>query len=120
MIVFCDGGSENNGSEYSHGYGSYKLGDEYPERVELGTGATNNECEYGILIAALKAVRERGLTGAQIFSDSRLVVEQVNGRWKLKAQHLAPLLREARELMRETGSTLQWTRRDQIVAQLGH
>ena len=35
----------------------------------------------------------------RVRADSKLVIEQLSGRWKVKADHLRPLLREARELL---------------------
>jgi ribonuclease HI len=52
---------------------------------------TNNEAEYEALIEGLKAVSEWKPDRLEIFLDSKLVVEQVNGRWKVKEARLQPL-----------------------------
>ena len=62
---------------------------------------TNNEAEYRALIEGLKAVREWKPERLEVYLDSKLVVEQMNGAWKIKARELMPLNREARELVRE-------------------
>ncbi len=61
--------------------------------------ATNNEAEYEALIEGLKAVSEWKPDRLEVFLDSKLVVEQVNGRWKVKEARLQSLLARAKELM---------------------
>jgi ribonuclease HI len=61
--------------------------------------ATNNEAEYEALIEGLKAVSEWKPDRLEVFLDSKLVVEQVNGRWKVKEARLQPLQAKAKELM---------------------
>ena len=60
---------------------------------------TNNEAEYEALIEGLKAVSEWKPDRLEIFLDSKLVVEQVNGRWKIKEERLQSLLAKAKELI---------------------
>jgi ribonuclease H / adenosylcobalamin/alpha-ribazole phosphatase len=62
---------------------------------------TNNEAEYHALIEGLKAVREWNPDRIEVYMDSKLVVEQVNGRWRIKAAELQPLHRQASALLRE-------------------
>ena len=57
--------------------------------------ATNNEAEYRALLLALRAAHERGATEVTIFADSLLLVEQLNGRFRVKAENLKPLFAEA-------------------------
>lgn len=52
-------------------------GDEMDYAIKLGFKASNNEAEYEALIHGLELARERGINNLQIFSDSRLVVQQV-------------------------------------------
>jgi ribonuclease H / adenosylcobalamin/alpha-ribazole phosphatase len=61
--------------------------------------ATNNEAEYHALIEGLKAVSEWKPDRLEVYLDSKLVVEQVNGRWKVKESRLQALHREAKELI---------------------
>jgi ribonuclease HI len=60
---------------------------------------TNNEAEYEALIEGLKAVSEWKPDRLEVFLDSKLVVEQVNGRWKVKEVRLRSLLAKAKELI---------------------
>jgi ribonuclease HI len=61
--------------------------------------ATNNEAEYNALIDGLKAVSEWKPDRLEIYLDSKLVVEQVNGRWKVKEARLQSLQTKAKELL---------------------
>ena len=66
----------------------------------LGT-ATNNEAEYRALIAGLKAVSEWKPDRLEIFLDSKLVVEQMKGKYKIKVPRLQVLQTEAKGLFDE-------------------
>ncbi len=61
---------------------------------------TNNQAEYEALIAALKKARELGSRRLQIFTDSQLLANQVNGLWKIKDPTLRGLYEKVRSLMR--------------------
>ncbi len=77
---------------------------------------TNNEAEYDALIMLLEEVHSRGLRGVAIHGDSSLVVNQVNGAWKITEPRLRPLAERALELMNETGSSLSWVPREENSA----
>ena len=53
--------------------------------------ATNNVAEYAALIAALTLAAERGVEKLVVYSDSQLLVRQVNGSYRVKASHLKPI-----------------------------
>jgi ribonuclease HI len=65
------------------------------EHFEALGSTTNNVAEYRALLLALRRAEELGADDVEIFSDSRLMVEQVNGNYRVKAPHLKPLLFEA-------------------------
>jgi ribonuclease HI len=65
--------------------------------------ATNNEAEYHALIDGLKAVAEWKPDRLEIYLDSKLVVEQVKGKYRVKKPHLQPLHRRATELLKQFG-----------------
>lgn len=64
----------------------------------IGT-ATNNEAEYQALLEGLKAVMEWKPDRLEVYLDSKLVVEQINGGYRVKKSELQPLHRRAKELL---------------------
>ena len=127
-IVF-DGGSLRNPGD---GYGSYRLaiGDREPRFGRLKFGrATSNEAEYLALIGGLEdAVRSLeaesvSLSAARVLvrGDSQLVLEQIRGKWKVRAPHLHALHDRAVALLgRFGGAELIWHPRAVSVRILGH
>jgi ribonuclease H / adenosylcobalamin/alpha-ribazole phosphatase len=100
VVVEADGGSRGNPGPA--GYGAVvrdaSTGRVLAERAaSIGT-ATNNVAEYGGLIAGLEAARDLGADEVDVRLDSKLVVEQMSGRWKVKHPAMQPLHREASEL----------------------
>lgn len=74
--------------------------------------ATNNVAEYRGLIAGLHLAREHAPDAAlEVRMDSRLVIEQMRGRWKVKHADLRPLAAQARELA-PGGTTWTWVPRE--------
>jgi ribonuclease HI len=73
---------------------------------------TNNIREYEAVIRAL------GMCGIndEIFTDSALVVNQVNGKWRIKESHLKPLCAEAQKFMQDKSATLTWIPREENKA----
>jgi ribonuclease HI len=65
----------------------------------IGT-ATNNRAEYLALITGLREVAEWKPDQLEVFLDSQLVVEQLNGRYRVKNADLKPLHEQARALLR--------------------
>lgn len=61
--------------------------------------ATNNQAEYLAIIEGLRAVEEWKPDRLEVFLDSNLVVEQLAGNYRVKNSALAPLFRQARELL---------------------
>ena len=70
--------------------------------AEVGKGigvATNNVAEYLAAVEALRQALELGATDLVLRSDSRLLVEQLSGRWRVKNPTLIRLHEEARALV---------------------
>lgn len=61
--------------------------------------ATNNEAEYNALILGLQKALELGITELDVEGDSNLVVNQVQGLWKVKVPRLVPLQSKANKLL---------------------
>ena len=74
---------------------------------------TNNVAEYRGLIAGLEEARRLGATEVAVSMDSKLVVEQMSGRWKVKNPGMAELHQQARALASTFGSvSYSWIPRD--------
>jgi ribonuclease HI len=65
--------------------------------------ATNNQAEYQALIDGLKAIAEWKPDRLEVYLDSKLVVEQVNGKWKVKEPELKELHKQAKDLLHQFG-----------------
>ena len=61
--------------------------------------ATNNVAEYRAAIAALERAAELGARRLQLRSDSRLLIEQLTGKWRVKNPTLIRLHTQARKLL---------------------
>ncbi|MBA3488876.1 MAG: bifunctional RNase H/acid phosphatase [Longispora sp.] len=103
VFVEADGGSRGNPGPA--GYGAVVLDPEtgavIAERARSLGIATNNVAEYSGLIAGLQAAQEVGARVVDVRMDSKLVVEQMSGRWQIKNEGLRPLARQAAALARE-------------------
>ncbi|MBE1468006.1 bifunctional RNase H/acid phosphatase [Kibdelosporangium phytohabitans] len=100
VVVEADGGSRGNPGPA--GYGAVVRdaanGELLAERAEGIGVATNNVAEYGGLIAGLQAAASVGADEVEVRMDSKLVVEQMSGRWQIKHPSLQPLAAQARTL----------------------
>ena len=67
---------------------------------------TNNQAEYQALIEGLKAVADWKPDRLEVYLDSKLVVEQVSGRWKVKEPELKQLHAQAVELLKPYGDNV--------------
>jgi probable phosphoglycerate mutase len=117
LLVEADGGSRGNPGPA--GYGAVVCDADSGEvLVECSEGigtTTNNVAEYQGLIAGLRAAVELGGTSAdvEVRMDSKLVVEQMSGRWKIKHPAMQPLAQEAARLIGKLGSVrLTWVPRE--------
>ncbi|MFD4180217.1 bifunctional RNase H/acid phosphatase [Rhodococcus sp. NPDC058514] len=100
VFVEADGGSRGNPGPA--GYGAVVFDADHDrvlaERGESIGVATNNVAEYRGLIAGLTAAAELGARSVSVRMDSKLVVEQMSGRWQVKHPDMKPLARQAGEL----------------------
>lgn len=111
VIVEADGGSRGNPG--LAGYGAVVLsadGRRVLAEAKDGIGwATNNVAEYRGLIAGLEEAAEIGATNVAAQLDSKLVVEQMSGHWRVKHPDLIPLKQRAMELAAAfDGVTYTW------------
>ncbi|MFG2067974.1 bifunctional RNase H/acid phosphatase [Micromonospora tulbaghiae] len=115
VVVEADGGSRGNPGPA--GYGAVvrdpETGEVLAERSESIGTATNNVAEYRGLIAGLEAAAELGAAEVEARMDSKLVVEQMCGRWQIKHPGLRPLAAQAAGLVsRFTAVRFTWVPRE--------
>lgn len=123
MILYTDGGcSPSKGT-----YGSFRLEDKDGVMIKLcrmkfeAPIVTNNGAEYAALIGGLQYCVKENIKVVQCFTDSMLMVNQVNGTWGIKKPHLLELSKEIWELMENFDIIkLDYIKRKFIVAKLGH
>lgn len=112
MKVFTDGGARGNPGPAAAGFLVYgDAGDLREKRGKyLGT-KTNNEAEYLAVIEALAYLRGKtSLAKIEFFLDSNLVVNQLNGIFKVKEARLRELLLQVRALEQSlTGATITYS-----------
>ncbi len=114
LIIYADGGSRGNPGQAAYGAlvceGETVL-IEIAEKIGI---ATNNVAEYQGLIAGIRAANKID-PAAQIEArlDSKLVVEQMSGRWKIKNIPLAKLAMEAKKIHSPQLITFTWIPRDE-------
>jgi len=100
VVVEADGGSRGNPGPA--GYGAVVFDADraavLAERKEALGIATNNVAEYRGLIAGLTAAQDVGADEVSVRMDSKLVVEQMSGRWKIKHPDMIPLAAQAKSL----------------------
>lgn len=100
LRLHVDGASRGNPGEA--GFGVHVTGDDGSEVASLYGylgKATNNVAEYQALLHGLRFALARGASRVEVFSDSELLVRQVEGRYRVKSPGLQPLHREARGLL---------------------
>ncbi|BBX52883.1 bifunctional RNase H/acid phosphatase [Mycolicibacterium poriferae] len=100
--VEADGGSRGNPGPAGYGavvWDADRSAVLAEAKSAIGT-ATNNVAEYRGLIAGLEAAAGLGADEVDVFMDSKLIVEQMAGRWRVKHPDLAPLHRQAAQLAR--------------------
>jgi ribonuclease HI len=101
VIVACDGAARGNPGPAGIGVVIVKLDGEVLATIAEGLGeTTNNVAEYTAAIEGLKRAKELGATDVLLRSDSRLLIEQLAGAWKVKNERLKRLHAQARELVR--------------------
>jgi probable phosphoglycerate mutase len=100
-ILRADGGARGNPGPAGIGVLIEDLDGNVVGEIARGIGvATNNVAEYTALIEGLKLAQEKGVTEVDVRMDSKLVVNQVLGEWKIKNDALRRLAARAESLLR--------------------
>ncbi|MET9477339.1 reverse transcriptase-like protein, partial [Streptomyces sp. NPDC002922] len=121
FVIEADGGSRGNPGPA--GYGAVVIdpvtGETLAEAAEYIGVATNNVAEYKGLIAGLKAAKAlvpdasaEGALQVRVRMDSKLVVEQMSGRWKIKHPDMKPLAAAAARILPASAVTYEWIPRE--------
>ncbi|OIO19202.1 MAG: ribonuclease H [Candidatus Magasanikbacteria bacterium CG_4_9_14_0_2_um_filter_41_10] len=102
LFLHTDGGSRNNPGPSASGIvikdDTGKILAAYGEYLGI---QTNNFAEYSAVISALTKAKELGATEIVLIADSKLVVEQLNRRWKVKHPNIQPLFLKCWNLMQQ-------------------
>ncbi|MFF5145270.1 bifunctional RNase H/acid phosphatase [Streptomyces sp. NPDC013157] len=111
FIVEADGGSRGNPGPA--GYGAVVVdaatGETLTEAAEYLGVVTNNVAEYRGLLAGLRAAHDLDPAATvHVRMDSKLVIEQMSGRWKIKHPDLKPLATEASRVFPPGQVTYEW------------
>jgi probable phosphoglycerate mutase len=115
VVIEADGGSRGNPGDAAYGavLRDADTGEVIAERAEPIGVATNNVAEYRGLIAGLELYAEHTPEAdLEVRMDSKLVVEQMSGRWKIKHPDMRPLAMAANRLA-PFGTTYTWIPREQ-------
>ena len=101
--IYCDGGSRGNPGHSGAGVVIKDIEENIISEISEYLGIkTNNYAEYSSLLLALEKCIELGINQSkiEIFMDSKLVVEQVNGNWKVKSENIKVLHLNIMELLK--------------------
>ena len=114
-IIEADGASRGNPGHASYGavIRNADTGEVVAERGAVLGHATNNVAEYNGLIAGLTVIAEIDKDAiVEVRMDSKLVVEQMSGRWKIKSPDMRELAMQAREIVPFMNVTYTWIPRE--------
>jgi ribonuclease HI len=111
--IFTDGGCSGNPGPMGIGV-VVELQKSAPIIISDYAGeGTNNQAEYLALLKALEVIYHQTLKSTKICSDSNLMVQQVNGKWKCKDNGLIPLCNKAKD-------KIKWLKNNGFTITLEH
>ena len=114
LFVYADGASRGNPGPASYGVSIVdQAGNTIAEFGEQLGIRTNNYAEYQGVIAALRYLSTTTYRQITIRMDSKLVIEQLSGRWKVKSDDMRELVGEASRLLGPFEAKLEWIPREQ-------
>lgn len=115
LIVEADGASRGNPGDAAGGAVVLDpgTGQTIATVGELCGTASNNVAEYRGMIAGIRTAWDIAPGASlRVLMDSKLVVEQMSGRWKIKHPDMQALAREARELIGQSSVSFEWVPRE--------
>ena len=99
-IIHADGAARGNPGPAAIGATIKNENGSLHARISQRIGTTtNNQAEYRAIIAALEKAIELGASQVDIYSDSELVVKQINGKYRVKKATLKPLHQKVKQLL---------------------
>jgi formyltetrahydrofolate-dependent phosphoribosylglycinamide formyltransferase len=102
IIAYIDGASRGNPGPAAAGFTlADSAGTQLQAKAFFLGRATNNIAEYTSFVKALEAAKQIGAEQLMVFSDSELLVRQINGQYKVKSEQIRPLFRQAVNLLGE-------------------
>lgn len=114
FLLTADGGSRGNPGPAGYGSVISENGSIIAELYDHIGIATNNFAEYSGLIAGLSAINAMDpLATVEVKMDSKLVVEQMSGRWQIKHADMRSLANDARAAHAPNLVTYTWIPRDE-------
>jgi phosphoribosylglycinamide formyltransferase 1 len=100
IIAHIDGGSRGNPGPAAAGFTlTDSTGAQLKAQAFFLGQATNNIAEYTGFLKALEASKQTGAEQLTVFSDSELLVRQINGQYKVKSENIKPLFQKAIDLL---------------------
>ncbi len=111
LIIYTDGASRGNPGHASYGF---TISDDqgkllYEEGKYIGI-TTNNVAEYTAVLEALRYIKGKfaksNPLSIELYADSKLVVEQLSGRYKMKSPHLKQIFEQIKILAIELGGVV--------------
>jgi probable phosphoglycerate mutase len=115
FVIEADGASRGNPGHASYGtvVRNMNTGEVVVELAAVLGHATNNVAEYRGLVAGLTEVAQLDPNAiVEVRMDSKLVVEQMSGRWKIKHPDMRDLAIQAREILPFGNVTYTWIPRE--------
>jgi ribonuclease HI len=114
VSVFTDGGSRGNPGHSGFGVVIYDDSKQIIAKLSKYIGIrTNNEAEYSALVEALFWLRDNSslhsITAVTFYADSQLMIRQLQGRYKVKAENIKPLFNQAKSLLDSLNLTYQFS-----------
>jgi ribonuclease HI len=104
--VHIDGAARGNPGPAAYAFVIERDGQPPLEEAGLLGRTTNNVAEYTALVRMLRRAAELGPAPLHVFSDSELLVKQMNGEYRVKNEDLRDLYEEAQELRRRFPSVV--------------
>src|SRR5262245_53314218 len=109
LIIHTDGASRGNPGEAAYAYTIERDGVPPIEEADCLGQMTNNQAEYTAVVRALEhALEIASELSVAVYSDSELMVKQLNGDYRVKNEELKPLYEEVRDLCTRFKQTVRF------------